>query len=76
MDLKQLSRLSQFLPAIVALDLSGNPIRDPGQLDILGAAKGFRGLLELKLDGCTFREETLKKANGETLYKQWVPVRW
>lgn len=69
-DLRQLTRLAHFLPSIVALDLSGNPIRESSQLDILGAAKGFRGLLELKLDGCSFREYTLKKPNGEADYKQ------
>lgn len=33
---------------------------------------GLKILLELKLNGCKFREETLQKPNGDELYQQSV----
>lgn len=84
--LHQLARLPSSLPYLRALDLSGNPIRHVTMLDELlsstekkGKANagmgGLKILLELKLNGCKFREETLQKPNGDELYQQSVMAR-
>ena len=36
---------------------------------------GLKNLIELKLNGCTFRENTLQKPNGDETYQQYVPYR-
>lgn len=33
-------------------------------------AGGLKNLIELKLNGCVFREKTLEKPNGDELYQQ------
>lgn len=79
--LHQLSRLPSSLPYLRALDLSGNPIQAVQMLDELlssGEKKGkanagtggLKNLIELKLNGCTFRENTLQKPNGDETYQQ------
>jgi nuclear RNA export factor len=81
--LHQLSRLPSSLPYLRALDLSNNPIVAVQMLDELlssGERKGkanagtggLKNLIELKLNGCTFRENTLEKPNGDETYQQWV----
>jgi hypothetical protein len=35
-------------------------------------AGGLKNLIELKLNGCTFRENTLQKPNGDETYQQSV----
>lgn len=80
-DLRQLSRISYSLNHIRALDLSQNPIRDVGELDNLlakGEQKGkavtgvgsLKGLTELLLVGCRFREEMLRQPGGDEKYQQ------
>lgn len=82
--LHQLSRLPSSLPFLRALDLSNNPIQAVQMLDELlssGEKKGkanagtggLKNLIELKLNGCTFRENTLQKQNGDETYQQSVP---
>jgi nuclear RNA export factor len=79
--LHQLSRLPSSLPYLRALDLSNNPIQAVQMLDELlssGEKKGkanagtggLKNLIELKLNGCTFRENTLQKPNGDETYQQ------
>ena len=82
-DLRQLEKLALALPNLRALDLSDNPIGRYTELDTLlaqGEKKGkatagtggLKSLIELKLNGCTFREEILKKPKGDDIYKQCV----
>jgi nuclear RNA export factor len=79
--LNQLSRLPLSLPYLRALDLSDNPIHSVKELDELLAASekkgkantglgGLKNLIELKLNGCAFREQTLQKPSGDELYQQ------
>jgi nuclear RNA export factor len=79
--LRQLNRLPRALPYLRALDLSNNPIRTVGELDVLlaqGEKKGkatagvgsLKSLVELKLTGCTFREKTVAQPNGDETYQQ------
>lgn len=83
--LHQLSRLPSSLPYLRALDLSNNPIQAVQMLDELlssGEKKGkanagtggLKNLIELKLNGCTFRENTLQKLSGDETYQQYVPL--
>jgi nuclear RNA export factor len=71
------------LPYLRALDLSNNPISRINELDELLAAgekKGkasvgagsLKSLIELKLNGCKFREEMLLKPDGAETYKRYV----
>lgn len=80
-SLHQLSRLPSSLPYLRALDLSNNPVANVGMLDELlsmgerkgkanAGAGGLKNLIELKLNGCIFREKTLEKPNGDELYQQ------
>lgn len=80
-DLAQLARLPTSLPYLRALDLSENPIRRVNELDELLASGekkgkanagtgGLKNLIELKLNGCQFREHTLQQANGDETYQQ------
>ena len=76
-----MDRLPNSFPHLRALDLSDNPIGRVGDLEFLlaqGEKKGkatagvggLKSLIELKLNGCTFREETLAKPGGDDVYKQ------
>lgn len=80
-DLTHLSQVPRFLPNLRALDLSENPIREASALDqLLGqnekkgklvSAKGsLKSLIELKLNGCFFREKTIQEPNGGEKYQQ------
>ena len=80
-NLKQLDRLPFFLQHIRALDLSNNPVRSVAELDVLlarGEKKGnatggfgsLKSLIELKLNGCEFREKILQEPKGAETYQQ------
>nr|KIR88407.1 nuclear RNA export factor 1/2 [Cryptococcus tetragattii IND107] len=85
--LKQLEKLPIWLPDIRALDLSGNPINHISELDNIlasGEKKGkanagmgsLKSLVELKLNGCLFREKTLARPDGEAIYKHEILRRF
>ncbi|WWC94780.1 hypothetical protein V866_001629 [Kwoniella sp. B9012] len=85
--LAQLSKLPLTLPDIRALDLSGNPIKNIGELDNLRAAgekKGkatagagsLKSLVEIKLNGCFFREKMLQQPDGPNIYKHDILRRF
>lgn len=80
-DFGQLDKLAHSLPHLRALDLSNNPVKNINELDVLlarGEKKGnatagagsLKSLVELKLNGCTFRENLLGQENGEEKYQQ------
>ncbi|ODO05700.1 hypothetical protein I350_04760 [Cryptococcus amylolentus CBS 6273] len=85
--LKQLEKLPFWLPDIRALDLSDNPINHIAELDNIlasGEKKGkanagmgsLKSLVELKLNGCAFREKTLAMQDGEAIYKHEILRRF
>nr|XP_019044229.1 nuclear RNA export factor 1/2 [Kwoniella bestiolae CBS 10118]OCF23159.1 nuclear RNA export factor 1/2 [Kwoniella bestiolae CBS 10118] len=85
--LAQLSKLPLTLPDIRALDLSGNPIKNIGELDNLRAAgekKGkatsgagsLKSLVEIKLNDCFFRERMLQQPDGPNIYKHDILRRF
>lgn len=83
--LSQLSKLAHALPYIRALDLSNNPFTHFSELDHLLASAEKKGkassgigslksLIELKLNDCPVREQTLTK-RGDDAYQQYVTCR-
>lgn len=78
--MSQLNKLAHSLPHVRALDLSNNPFTSFSELDFLlapGERKGkaslgigsLKSLIELKLNGCPVRENTLKN-RGDEAYQQ------
>ncbi|WVQ84306.1 hypothetical protein IAT38_006458 [Cryptococcus sp. DSM 104549] len=85
--LRQLEKLPICLPDITALDLSDNPIGSFSELDHIlaqGEKKGkanagmgsLKRLVELKLNGCDFREKALAQPDGEAIYKHEILRRF
>ncbi|TXT05944.1 hypothetical protein VHUM_03705 [Vanrija humicola] len=85
--LHQLAKLPLCLPHIRALDLSNNPIAKSDELKHLqsaGEQKGkastgagsLKSLIELKLNGVRFREETLQRPDGADIYQHDVLRRF
>ncbi|ORX40664.1 hypothetical protein BD324DRAFT_14152 [Kockovaella imperatae] len=86
-SLRQLDKLPNALPHLRALDLSNNPIAKFTELEVLLAsgekkgkatagAGGLKSLIELKLNGCTFREEALARPKGDDTYKHEILRRF
>ncbi|RSH91777.1 nuclear mRNA export, poly(A)+RNA binding protein [Saitozyma podzolica] len=85
--LRSLNRLPYSLPHLRALDLSNNPVRTFGELDVLlaqGEKKGkatagigsLKSLVELKLSGCAFREKTISQPKGDETYQHEILRRF
>ena len=72
----QLDKLALYLPQVRALDLSSNPISSVKELNnLLGSGKNLtasgtlKGLVELKLNECLFREKMLQDKEGGEQYQ-------
>ncbi|RXK37779.1 hypothetical protein M231_04935 [Tremella mesenterica] len=86
-NFQQLIRLPHSLPHIRAIDFSDNPINSFHELSLLagpGDSKGkalnshgsLKALVELKFNGCLFREAALKEEGGGEKYQSEILRRF
>lgn len=64
-SLASISPLAQFVPGIRSISLQGNDIAAVGALDFLAGNKKLPNLRELNFLDNPFRENSIKKANGD-----------